>query len=164
MIKNPTLWETLNFIGESDRDISDTIYDFYTNMGISKDVKEDEEITKENAYDHWCNLVAKHLVVDKIINDYAVCVKLTDYIWARREVFEKFMNEENREGYRPMDYDPEDINPEIDGVFYDVYLTTFECLVIGNYAESDYLKLYKMLLQWENSHGTIEPTAAQEDK
>jgi hypothetical protein len=60
------------------------------------------------------------------------------------DAFKKFFNEENREGYRPMDYENADDSTSDDG-FYEAYLEGLESLLIGNYSEDDYEKLVLLL-------------------
>ena len=76
-----------------------------------------------------------------------------------------FFNEENKRDYTPAYWlkKGETIDPNEDGLFYDIYMESFESLLIGNYSESDYRKLYKYLTEWDK-WGKINKGNAQETR
>ena len=95
-------------------------------------------------YDRCCLLFALNIKVEEIRQDWYSPCYVADFLWEHRDAFGKFFDEENREGYRPCDYS--DIAPDEDTGFLEAYLEPFESLLIGNYSESDYKKLYFMLV------------------
>ena len=141
-----SLFQTLQIAGSDGCDICDDIYDWGTYLGCPESW---EKCT--DYYDRCMLLFALNLRCDKYNESgYSVC-HVTEFLWENREPFERFMNEENRRDYTPRYWQKqgETIDPKEDGLFYDVYMTTFESLLIGNYSEPDYQKLYKYLTEWD---------------
>lgn len=140
-----SLFDTLRLAGSDGCDICDDIYDWGTYLGCP------ESWEKCSDYYEKCMLLFALNLTCLKYNDqaYSIC-KVTEFIWRNREPFERFMNEENKLEYTPRYWQKkgETIDPDEDGIFYDVYMETFESLLIGNYSESDYQKLFKYLTEW----------------
>lgn len=142
MIKDPTLAETFQFIGETDSDIADTIFDFYSNICYSEKSTED--------YDKCMSLFCELIMVEQVVParhgnvSYIIC-RITDFVEKYKEVFRDSMNECYREGCRPCDWG-EDYTPD-DEDFYDTYLNFFEIVITGNLPESAYGEIYNKLLE-----------------
>ena len=102
-----------------------------------------------DSYTRFCTWLAKNLELDdpKDCLDnfayYGVTCKVADLMWAHRDVFEPFFNENNKRGYRPKDYG--DIDPDADEGFYEAYMMPLESLIVGNYSEEDYSQLLEAL-------------------
>lgn len=97
------------------------------------------EIPKDN-YDK-CMLKFGEMRCVDMNSGYIIC-DICEYIDQHRKAFDKFMNEENKDCFKPMNYDRVEVDEE---EFFDLYLTTFESLLNGNYCEEDYEKLNKYL-------------------
>lgn len=61
------------------------------------------------------------------------------FIKSNIKVFTDFMEKHNKEEYRPSHY--EDMDDEL---FYDLYIMTFQHLVVGNYSYEEYQDLLDM--------------------
>lgn len=129
-----TLYELVNFAGGFD--ICDDDFDW----GIYFDFSDGSN----DAYDQFMITIAKQIEVIKLKQDqYSPC-KVADFIVKNLDAFKKFFNEENREGYRPMDYENAD-NNTVDEGFFEAYMQGMESLIAGNYTDDDYKKLLKLL-------------------
>ena len=147
-MEHKSLYEVLRLGGWEDLDICDTIWDWGVNLGHGG-YSSFEDIDKDNPMDPWYYkiilLFCLNIKVEKVQPKWYTVCHVAEFIDENREAFDKFMNEENREGYRPKDY-PKHQNPTIDDeLFYDIYLPTFESLVVGNYTDDDYKKLFEYL-------------------
>lgn len=121
-------------------DVSDNTFDWGTYFDFC-DERDDGEI---DWYNEFAIEVAKRTEIVKVNKDWYSPCKFTEMIVANMDAFRKFFNEENREGYRPMDYENADDATTDDG-FYEAYLAGLESLFIGNYCDSDYKKLTLLL-------------------
>lgn len=131
-----TIYELLSFVeGIDGIDIGDDVYDFVTHIDCH--IKKGE--CKDN-YDKCMRYLCTQLELSCYRpNWYSNCY-ISEYIKKNIDAFTKFMDEENDEKFKPKNY--EDIDDEM---FYDLYLNTFENLVVGNYADQDYEKLLNYL-------------------
>lgn len=137
------LFDVLKMNGIDGCDICDDAYDWGTYIGVPESWEKCSDY-----YDRCMLLFALNMTcVQYRPNGYTIC-DVAGFIWDNKEPFTKFLNQENRKEYKPSTYKDETIDPEVDGVFYDVYMESFESLLIGNYSESDYRKLYKYLTEW----------------
>ena len=80
-------------------------------------------------------------------NWFSIC-KVSEFIFNNINVFDKFMNEENCVEFKPNEY--EKIESIDDELMVDIYLPTLENLMIGNYSENGYKKLYNYLIENNN--------------
>ena len=123
-----------------DKDICDNIFDYLNYFTCSKE---------NEAYDNYDLLMiyfAKHIQVLSI-NDIAICCDISNFINKHKRVFDKFMNEENREQYTPKWF-KKTFNQIVkidDEEFYDLYMMTFSSLINGNYSDRQYKKLLDYL-------------------
>ena len=120
-------------------DISDNTFDWGAYIEFT-----DEPNEEIDWYNEFCKEIAQRTEVVHINQDWYSPCKVSEMIVANMDAFKKFFNEENREGYRPMDYENADDSTSDDG-FYEAYLQGLESLLVGNYAEEDYEKLVKLL-------------------
>ena len=122
-----------------DIDIGDNTYDWGVGFSCPDSWEECEDY-----YDRFLLLLAINIECIHPQPDwYSTCL-VSEFISKNIKAFRKFFNEENREGYRPMDYENSD-DYTVDEGFYDSYLLPLEGLIVGNYAEEDYEKIYKLL-------------------
>ena len=142
-LENKSIYEVLMFNQQEDMDICDNIFDWACNIGCRKSF---EDCT--DYYDKLMLLFCLNIQCENYKHDWYSCCKITDFIEANKEVFDKFMEEENKDQYKPSYYKNvygmENVTSN-DEDFYDLYLMTFQSLIVGNYCESDYEKLYKAL-------------------
>lgn len=140
-----SLYEVLQIAGSDGCDICDDDYDWGVYLGFQESWEKCTDF-----YDKCMLLFALNLKCSGYHPDRYSSCDVAKFIWRNREPFERFMNEENRTEYRPRYWQKkgETIDPDEDGVFYDVYMTTFESLIVGNYSEHDYQKLFKYLTEW----------------
>lgn len=136
-----TIYELLSFVeGIDGIDIGDDVFDFVTHI--------DCHIKKgdcQDNYDKCMRYLCTQLELSNYKpNWYSNCY-ISEYIKKNIVAFDRFMNEENEEKFQPQNYD--DIDDE---TFYDLYLNTFENLVVGNYADEDYEKLLRYLKEGDN--------------
>ena len=134
-----TLYEALHFCGGG-TDICDSDWDLCVYFETSETEEPDED-----AYDRFMRVIALNLLIDEPeryvpADGYPSC-RIADFMWENRDIFEPFFNENNRDGYRPEDYD--ELSPSFDSGFYEAYMMPFESLVVGNYTEEDYDYLTK---------------------
>ena len=123
-------------------DICDNDWDWGIYLGFPEDVDSVEEC--KEPYDAFCLLLALNLKTKVVRPDWYTPCNVCEFIEENRKAFDKFMNEENREGYRPKDYE-EPLKANEDDGYYEVYMATMENLIAGNYSDSDYEKLVKYL-------------------
>lgn len=145
-----SLYEVLMLTGHEDMDICDSVFDWGSNMGCYKSFEDCNDY-----YDKLMLLFCLNITCTKVNEKWYSCCDISRFISEHQDTFDKFMNEENREGYRPQDYSHK-LDYEKDEDFYDLYLNTFESLIIGNYAESDYQKLYEMLIKESENDKAVE--------
>lgn len=129
-----TLYEIISFSGGFD--ICDEDWDWGIYFDFTKD--------SNDSYDKCMEFMAKNIEVIKLKKDWYSPCKVAEFIGNNLEAFKKFFNEENREGYRPMDYENADDRASDDG-FFEAYMEGMESLIAGNYTDSDYEKLLKYL-------------------
>ena len=131
-----TLYEASQVTGGLD--IADKDWD----MGVYFECPKSWEEANDG-YDKFMLLLGCNIRVEQFSEDWYTTCYIAEFMWENRDVFDKFFNENNRKGYRPMDY--KDLDPEADTGFYEAYMEPFESLLIGNYSDDDYMTLYKML-------------------
>ena len=132
-----TLYEMMKLKGEG-FDVSDNTWDWGTYIGY---VEDEDDL---DYYDKFTLYLTKNVEIERYNDDWYSPCKVCEFIVAHQDAFRKFFNEENREGYRPMDYENGD-DSTIDEGFYEAYMMGLESLLVGNYSESDYKKLYTLL-------------------
>lgn len=125
-------------------DISDKDWDWGIYFGIPDGAKSIDDC--EDSYDKFCFILSLNLKCEGIVPDWYTPCDVCGFIEAHRKVFDRFIEEANREGYRPSDFDEPLIASEDKG-YYEVYMGTMENLIAGNYAESDYEKLVRYLCE-----------------
>lgn len=140
--KNTSLYEALIANRMDGCDICDVDWDWGIYLGIPE-AKSVEDC--EDGYDKLMLLLALNLKTTGINRDWYTPCNVCEFIEENRKAFDRFLEEENREGCRPSDYDHE-LSPKKDDGYYEVYMESMECLIAGNYAEEDYDKLVGYLL------------------
>ena len=137
---NRPLYEVIREVNQDGFDICDNDWDWGTYFGC--------EMSWEKCRDFYekCMLLFALNIKCIIFNDnwYSPCL-VKEFIWENKEVFTKFFNEENKEDYRPMDYEGHELDPNVDDGFYEAYMEPMESLIEGNYSERQYKKLFEML-------------------
>ena len=134
-VENKSLFEVLSLTGKEGLDICDDIWDWGIYLGCERSF----ENCKDDYYDKCMLLFALNFTCTKVCETgYSTCL-VSKFIHDNIDVFREFFNEENREGYRPMDYDNAD-DWESDDGFYEAYMQPMESLIAGNYTDSDYKK------------------------
>ena len=123
-------------------DITDYDWDWGIYLGLPE-AKSIEDC--KDGYDMFCLLLCLNIKTKGIKTDWYTPCGVCAFIEENRKAFDKFLNEENREGYRPCDY-RKPLKADEDEGYYDVYMRSMECLIAGNYADKDYYKLVKYLL------------------
>lgn len=133
---------------DAEYDVCDSDWDWCCCLDFQKITSKDSD-----SYTRFCTWLAKNLELDDpadyqgdIKQDRAPCsvtCKVADLMWAHRDVFEPFFNENNKRGYRPKDYG--DIDPDEDGGFFEAYMVPLESLIVGNYSDEDYSQLVEAL-------------------
>ena len=123
-------------------DIADDIWDWGNYFETPRNFKE----CKNDYYNLLMWHFANNIEIVKYQQDwYSIC-KVSEFIYKNIKAFNQFMNEENRDDYRPNEY--EEIESVDDGLMVDIYLPTFENLINGNYSDDDYKKLCEYLIKY----------------
>lgn len=117
-------------------DIGDNTWDWGIYFDFTKD--------SDDPYDQCMEFMAKHIEVVKVNKDWYSPCKVCEFVVEYQKAFERFFNEENREGYRPKDYEKGN-DPTVDEGFFEAYMAGVESLIAGNYCDSDYTKLLNYL-------------------
>lgn len=131
-----TLYELFQLCDIESTDIGDDVYDWCENFSCYTDKSKCKEY-----YDKLMRFFAIKIECDRYRpNWYSNCF-VSNFIRENIEVFTKFLNEENIEGHRPMDYANEPMDDEL---FYDLYMGSMRFLIAGEYSEKQYEKLFKM--------------------
>lgn len=138
-----SFWEACKLAGVDGSDICDRDWDWGIFLGIPE-AKSLEEC--EDGYDRFCLLLALNLHCTELRTDWYTVCDVCDFIEANRKAFDRFLEEANREGYRPSDYEGH-LNANEDKGYYEVYMQSMECLIAGNYALEDYEKLIRYILE-----------------
>lgn len=125
-------------------DIADDTYDIGIYFDCARSWKE-----AKDGYDKFMLLLGCNILVKKYNPDWYTVCYISEFMWDNRDIFDPFFNENNREGYRPMDY--KDLNPEKDSGFYEAYIQPFESLLSGGYSDEDYQTLYDAFVKKINS-------------
>lgn len=133
-----TIKELMKLTSCYDYDIADEISDFYNCFVVNEN-----EGDNNDSYDRLMDLFASSIEAVKVCKNGAMLVKLTEYINEHIEAFNKFMNEENKDCYKPKNYIKQ-FTIDDEG-FYDLYINTMASLINGNYCDKDYTKLYNYL-------------------
>ena len=133
-----TLYELFTLCGITETDIADNTYDFAVNFSC--------HLKKGQCHDNYDLLMrrfATQIECDKFDVDSTSMAHCDIYGFIKKYLnqFNVFMNEYNRDGYRPIEY--EDIDDE---TFYDLYFETFQSLVVGNYSDEAYGRLLHLML------------------
>ncbi len=127
-------------INDRGYDVCDDIFDWGTNY--------DYNINPKDYYDKALDLMASEIEVVKVQPKWYTICKFSEFVVKYQDVFDQFLNEENKEEYTPKyaceKLGVDRLNKDM-GEFYDIYLESFASLLAGNYCESDYMKLYEML-------------------
>lgn len=139
-LEDVSLYQMICHVG-SGFDICDDEYDWGVYMDCYKSWEECDDY-----YDRIILLFALNIRCVKYNDDWYSPCKVSEFIAENIKAFRQFFNEENREGYRPMDYENADDSHSDEG-FYEAYMMPLESLIAGNYSEDDYEKLYKLLIK-----------------
>ena len=124
-------------------DICDNDWDW----GIFLSCPDESDIDElDEAYDKFCLILCLNLKCKGIVHNWYTPCDVAHFIEEHRKAFDRFMDEENKEGYRPKDYD-KPLKWDEDGGYLEVYMGTMENLIAGNYCESDYAKLIQYLME-----------------
>lgn len=137
-IESKSIYETLRLVGQNDLDFCDNDWDFGVNMGCENSFEECHDY-----YDKFMLLLCLNIKCLKVNTDWYSPCDFVSFFEENKKPIDKFLNEENREGFRPKDY--KSLNPKEDSGYYEVYFMSFENLINGNYSENNYEKLYKLL-------------------
>lgn len=141
-MKTMKLIEFMEFSDNYGFDITDDIWDWGNYFETPRNFKECENDYYNLLMWHFAN----NIEIVKYQEDwYSIC-KVSEFIYKNIKAFNKFMNEENREGYRPNEY--EEIESADDGLMVDIYLPTFENLINGNYSDDGYKKICEYLINY----------------
>lgn len=141
-MKTMKLIEFMEFSDNYGFDIADDIWDWGNYFETPRNFKECENDYYNLLMWHFAN----NIEIVKYQEDwYSIC-KVSEFIYKNIKAFNKFMNEKNREGYRPNEY--EEIESADDELMVDIYLPTFENLINGNYSDDDYKKLCEYLINY----------------
>ena len=139
--KTTTLYEALVANKLDGCDICDNDWDWGIYLGIPE-AKSIEDC--EDAYDKFTLLLALNLKTKGLRSNWYTPCDVSGFIEEHREVFENFFNEENREGYRPMDYEGP-LKADEDEGYYEAFMLPMESLIAGNYCDEDYERLVSLL-------------------
>ena len=132
-----TLYELFILCDIDNTDIGDDVYDWGVNFACYVDKGKCKDY-----YNKLMRMFATQIECDKYRpNWYSHCF-VSKYIKEHIDVFRTFLNEENREGFKPENYNNTENDDE---QFFDIYMTSMEQLISGNYSDKQYEKLYKML-------------------
>lgn len=146
-----SLADAYKIMGSDGTDIADDVFEFYIYISYN-----DEKPTiEDDPYDFCMNLFCENFEYVRSIPasscgsggvGHVIC-KVSQFIADYQDVFDKFMEEENSEDYKPS-------NPMWEGKvtidsedFYDLYMTTIYSLIAGYYAEEDYAKLARAITE-----------------
>lgn len=130
-----TLYDALNFVGKG-FDIGDGIFDFGIYFDYIKNPK--------NNYEKVIDFFAKNILFERYnVNWYSTC-KISDFLYKNKKAFAIFMKNNNKENYQIHNISKITLKCN---EMYDIFLPTFESLINGNYAESQYQELFKLLNQ-----------------
>lgn len=134
-----SLYELFGLCNLDSVDIADNTYDFAVNFACNLD--------KNKCKDYY----------DKLMRMFAIGIECGNFeIWSSPVAhcdivafirqhytsFNVFMSHNNRDGYKPQEYD---LVEEDTDLWYDLYMNTFESLVIGNYSDEQYKELYQLM-------------------
>ena len=141
-LKETSLYEALLANRMDGCDICDNDWDW----GIFLSLPDGDSVEScEDGYDKFCMLLCLNLRCKGIKHNWYTPCNVAGFIEEHRAVFEEFFNEENREGYRPSDYEGP-LKANEDKGYFEAFMEPMESLIAGNYCESDYDKLVAMLL------------------
>jgi len=132
-----TLKDAIILGGE--RDITDEIFDYLNYFDCSIDKNKDDL----DAYDKVMLWLGESIEAIRGDKDVIVC-KISQFIDDNRTIFDKFLNQVYKEQYQPRNMERIESESE---EFYDYYMVMFSDLINGNFAESDYEKLLKIINQ-----------------
>ena len=132
-----TIYEFMKFSDKDGFDITDEIFDWATYFGA------DLHDTTNDSYNVVMVYFANEIEMVNYKENCYSCCKVSEYIQKHRMAFDKFMKQANNSACQPDDEVTID-----DEEFCDLYLSTFESLVCGNYADEDYELLYELLLTY----------------
>lgn len=132
-----TIYEFMIFSNKDGFDISDEIFDWATYFGA------DLHNTTNDSYNVLMVYFANEIEMVNYQENWYSCCKVSEFIQKHKKAFDMFMKEVNNERFQPDDEVTID-----DEEFCDLYLSTFESLVCGNYADEDYELLYDLLLTY----------------
>lgn len=130
-----TIYEMFLFCEIDGTDIADDVYDWVNYFGCCMDKSKSKD-----AYDKCMRYFATHIEVSNYRPKWYSNAFVSEFIHKNIDAFTKFMNENNITGFRPCEYDEID-----DELFYDLYMNTFGSLINGNYSDSQYAELLKLL-------------------
>ena len=137
-LENISLYEMIRLTQTEGFDCCDNDWDFGVFMTCEKSFEDCHDY-----YDKFMLLLCLNIKCIKYSPKWYSPCDFVSFFEENKEPINKFLNEENREGYRPMDY--KKLDKEEDSGYYEVYFLSFENLINGNYCENDYEKLYKYL-------------------
>ena len=124
--------DAMNFVEKRGCDIGDETWDFGTYF-------EFDSSSKDDGYDFVMNYIAENLTINKYREDWYSPCEISEFIMNNKKFFDAFMKECNNEDYQPQECGKDDEE------FFDIYLSTFEGLVSGNYSDDDYFYLTKLI-------------------
>lgn len=137
-LENLSLYEMIMKTGGNGFDCCDNDWDFGVFMTCEKSFEDCRDY-----YDKFMLLLCLNIKCLKYNPKWYSPCDFVSFFEENKEPINKFLNEENREGYRPKDH--KNLDKDKDTGYYEVYFMSFENLINGNYCESDYEKLYKYL-------------------
>ena len=140
--KETSLYKALVASNMDGCDICDNDWEW----GIYLGIPEAKSVDKcEDGYDKLCLLLVLNLNTTGIKRDWYTPCDVCAFVEKNRKAFDKFLEEENREGCRPSDYDHK-LRANKDDGYYEVYMESLEQLIAGNYSDGNYDKLVGYLL------------------
>lgn len=141
-MKVTTLLDAIKFVGDG-FDIGDDIFDWGNYFECYSDIKDCKD-----AYDKVQYVLAKNIEFVKYQKDWYSTCKITQFIEKYIDMFNDFLNEVWREEYQPRYFEKQYTSD--DEEFYDIYLESmFSGLINGNYSESDYELLLKLMYKYK---------------
>ena len=142
-LSDVSFYEAMRSAGMDGCDICDVDWDWGIYLGVPEAGSLDE---CEDSYDKLMLLFCLNIRCKEVRPDWYSPCYVAAFVEENRAAFDKFLEEENREGYRPSDYDAP-LKADEDEGYYEVYMQSMECLIAGNYCESDYEKLVRYLTE-----------------
>ena len=125
-----TLREALTAAGIDGCDVCDEDWDWGIYVPLPEEGSDDP-------YDRFCAMLCDNLHTNALNLDWYTPVDACRFVESHRAAFDRFLNEANREGCRPCDFD-KPLKSDEDRGYHEVYMDSLEQLIAGNYPNEDY--------------------------